>query len=126
MDDTVDTRNLYEFALTKAGHEVQTASDGSEALQCLEREKGAFDVMVLDLEMPVMNGWAAMSEIRKRPDFQHLPVLVWTAYYGSHLKSAAKAVGVKYIMRKPIMPNELLREIEKCVHGQAVRNQAQP
>src|SRR5260370_1307090 len=77
-EDEESIRNLVARALRQDGHEVTTANDGAEALEGLVREKGAFELLLTDIRMPVMDGIAlALAAARDHPD---LTILLMTGY----------------------------------------------
>lgn len=77
VEDDSDTQNLLQTWLESEVDEIRTASNGKEALSILEEFRP--DVILLDLQMPVMDGFSFLSEIRSHPEFLHLPVIVLTA-----------------------------------------------
>jgi CheY-like chemotaxis protein len=77
-DDEDSMRTLVARAIAMDGHVTVTAQDGAEALEILTREDGAFDLLLTDIQMPVMDGIAlALSAAR---DFPHLTILLMTGY----------------------------------------------
>ena len=77
-DDEASMRALVARAIAMDGHETVTAQDGAEALEILTRESGAFDLLLTDIQMPIMDGIAlALSAAR---DFPGLTILLMTGY----------------------------------------------
>jgi CheY-like chemotaxis protein len=77
-DDEDSMRQLVARAIAMDGHETVTAADGAEALDILSREDGAFDLLLTDIQMPIMDGIAlALSAAR---DFPHLTILLMTGF----------------------------------------------
>jgi CheY-like chemotaxis protein len=77
-DDEVSMRALVARAIAMDGHETVTAQDGAEALEILVREGGAFDLLLTDIQMPIMDGIAlALSAAR---DFPDLTILLMTGF----------------------------------------------
>jgi CheY-like chemotaxis protein len=97
-DDEDSMRTLVARAIAMDGHVTVTAQDGAEALEILTREDGAFDLLLTDIQMPVMDGIAlALSAAR---DFPHLTILLMTGYAeqrerASNLKAIAHDVITK-------------------------------
>ena len=97
-DDEDSMRLLVARAIAMDGHEIVTAQDGAEALDILTREDGAFDLLLTDIQMPVMDGIAlALSAAR---DFPHLTILLMTGFAdqrerASNLKAIAHDVITK-------------------------------
>ena len=77
-DDEASMRELVARAIAMDGHETVTAQDGAEALDILNREGGAFDLLLTDIQMPIMDGIAlALSAAR---DFPRLTILLMTGF----------------------------------------------
>jgi CheY-like chemotaxis protein len=97
-DDEDSMRTLVARAIAMDGHVTVTAQDGAEALEILTREDGAFDLLLTDIQMPVMDGIAlALSAAR---DFPHLTILLMTGFAdqrerASNLKAIAHDVITK-------------------------------
>ena len=77
-DDEDSMRSLVARAIAMDGHETVTAQDGAEALEILIREKGAFDLLLTDIQMPVMDGIALALSAKR--DFPDLTILLMTGY----------------------------------------------
>ena len=77
IEDDEDTRDVLTMLLTVLGFEVKEARNGKEALETLDKWRA--DLIVLDLMMPVMNGWAFRAEQRRNPDLRDIPVVVLSA-----------------------------------------------
>lgn len=110
VDDALDTREIYRKYLTLHGHTVQVAENGVEAVTAVEAEN--FDVVVLDMAMPVMSGWEALDQIRLLPKGGDVPVIFFTAYFKRHIEERAIAAGANMVLSKPMMPAELLEAIQ--------------
>ena len=78
VDDTADTRELFHLYLTHAGYTVIEAADGREGLFRAKTDKP--DVIVTDIMMPVMDGYAMIREIRGAPEIAATPIIALTAY----------------------------------------------
>jgi len=74
VDDSATIRTLQGFILESAGFEVQTASNGIEALEKLYREK--FDLVVADINMPKMDGLTLIKTLRKQNSYRDLPIII--------------------------------------------------
>jgi CheY-like chemotaxis protein len=77
-DDEPDLRALLADLMEEAGHQVVEAENGQAAIQQLER--GALDLMLLDVAMPIMDGLQVLQRVRKSPATQTLPVILLTAF----------------------------------------------
>ena len=96
--------------LEKAGFEVATAADGAEAMARLgERD---FDVLVTDLEMPRLNGYELLEDVRRRAGTRDLPVVILTTRSGEKHQHLARRLGVNHYMTKPVIEDAFVRLVE--------------
>ncbi len=110
VEDDEDIRNSLKEILEDVGHTVITAADGLIALELLQT--GARPgVILLDLMMPVMNGWQFVSARARQCDAAQIPVLVITA--DAQIEQKAKSLSADGYFRKPIDLDELLAAIER-------------
>ncbi len=110
-EDSPATQKFISFTLKYKGHEVTIASDGVEALEKLPQ--GPFDLVILDLMMPRMNGLEVLREIKKRPETSRLPVIILTSERGEPDRQRALTLGATYFLSKPFQPEQLLDAVEK-------------
>jgi CheY-like chemotaxis protein len=106
-------KRLATRLLEKRGHTITSVSNGREALQALEQ--GRFDVVLMDVQMPVMDGWMATQAIRERErgTREHIPILALTAHAMKHDQEQCLAAGMDAYLSKPFQPAELYRVVEK-------------
>jgi CheY-like chemotaxis protein len=109
VDDDWQTRYGLRLALEAAGYDVHEATDGANALTQL-RQGLAADVILLDMVMPVMNGWEFRDEQVRDPHLSRIPVVVFSAAYESAPRAAA-ALGVARVLQKPVDCIETLTAI---------------
>jgi CheY-like chemotaxis protein len=113
VDDNEDIRDVFCRLVERAGHEASTAADGQDAVEVLEREK--FDVMLLDLTMPRMNGVDVVRWIRARPDVApDMRIVVISAWAGEH-RAVLQELGVVTVMQKPLRIQQLTDLIEETL-----------
>jgi CheY-like chemotaxis protein len=106
VDDDPHFRELYRTALQFRGFTVATASDGMAALQSIQAECPA--IVILDLNMPCVDGWAVLRELASNEQTKAIPVIVVTA------ADVTRAVGQAVaILRKPVLPDQVLPLIER-------------
>jgi chemosensory pili system protein ChpA (sensor histidine kinase/response regulator) len=115
VDDSLSVRKFVGHMLEKAGFEVTTAIDGADALTRLA--EAGFDVMVTDLEMPRMNGYELLEDVRRRPATRDLPVVILTTRAGDKHQSLARRLGVSHYMTKPVAEEAFVRLIESLAPG---------
>jgi chemosensory pili system protein ChpA (sensor histidine kinase/response regulator) len=120
VDDSISVRKFVGQMLDKAGFEVTTAIDGAEALNRLG--EGEFDVLVTDLEMPRLNGYELLEEVRRRPGTRMLPVVILTTRAGDKHQTLARRLGVDHYMTKPVSEETFVRLIESVVPGVTERS----
>ncbi len=110
VDDDEDMRDAMAMALEQHGYEVWQASNGREALSLLER--GMVDAILLDMRMPVMNGWDFAKEFHERHN-QHAPIIVITA--AADARRCAEEIGVDSWLAKPFELDSLIEKVgAKC------------
>ena len=118
VDDSISVRTFVGQMLEKAGFDVTTAADGTEALTRLGER--AFTVLVTDLEMPRLNGYELLEDVRRRPATRELPVVVLTTRAGAKHASLARRLGVSHYVTKPVTEDEFVGLIESlALHGGA-------
>ena len=112
-EDNVVNQRLAARLLEKQGHTVQVASNGQEALDVLERER--FDLALLDVQMPELDGFEATAQIRAREQAGggHLPIVAMTAHAMSGDRERCLAAGMDGYLPKPIDPVRLAQEIRR-------------
>ena len=109
-DDNRDVLAVTQAMLAVEGHEVCVAVNGAEAVRLFQEQ--AFDVVVLDIEMPVMNGWSALAAIRLLPAGRQVPVILFTAYYNSQYEARAANAGADLLVHKPMTSNDFVLLLE--------------
>lgn len=111
VDDSMTVRKITGRMLTRAGYRVVAARDGVEALELLQDELPA--VMLLDVEMPRMNGYELTRAVRANSRLAHLPIIMITSRTADKHRQYAYALGVDLYMGKPYKEDELLNEIAR-------------
>jgi CheY-like chemotaxis protein len=112
-EDEEALRALTARALTGAGHDVLTAADGGEALDCLAREKGRFDLLLTDIKMPVMDGIAlALATAR---DFPDLTILLMTGYADQRERASNLDALIHDVVSKPFTLAEIRAAVEEAL-----------
>ena len=107
VEDNDDVRDMMAVTLQLEGHDVVTAANGRQALDCLHR--GVEPCMILlDLMMPVMNGWEFQEAVAKEPDLCDIPVVIVSAAAGDIVKRARAAK----FLPKPIDVDKLLDVVD--------------
>jgi CheY-like chemotaxis protein len=110
VEDEADWRDLLATILNDAGYRVMSAANGFEALRALEQCDGRCDVVILDLMMPVMNGWDFRRRQLQDPRLKAIPVLLMSA--GAHIAAATADLQAAGYLAKPVTAEELVDKVE--------------
>jgi chemotaxis protein histidine kinase CheA/ActR/RegA family two-component response regulator len=113
VDDSPSVRRVVSNMLKANGWEVQTARDGIEALDVVARETPA--AVLLDIEMPRMDGYELMATLRSQPQYRELPLIVLTSRAATKHQQRALQLGADAYVVKPYQDEELLRTIDSLV-----------
>ena len=102
--------------LEKHGHVVTVAANGRKALEALEKE--TYDIVLMDIQMPEMDGWEATRAIREteKASGEHIPIVAMTAHAMKGDKERCFAAGMDYYLTKPIRTKDLLATLEKIMN----------
>lgn len=111
VDDSKTMRDMVSFTLRNAGFTVTEAENGQEALD--RANSGAFDVIITDVNMPVMDGLTFTREVRKLSQFKATPILILTTESDSTKKNEGREAGATGWIVKPFKPEKLLQVVEK-------------
>ena len=110
IDDEPAIADVLRMLLEFRGHEVLVANDGSRGYATAQRQ--APDVIVLDLMMPVMDGFATLDALRRDERTEAIPVVILSALSSAEVKQRCHDMGVRAILQKPYKPEDLLRAVE--------------
>jgi two-component system, cell cycle response regulator DivK len=115
VDDFEDNRTMYAEFLKFSGYDVVEASDGLEAID--KATSFPPDVVVMDLSLPLLDGWEATRRLKRDPRTQHIPVVVLSGHVlEGHWKSARDA-GCDGFLAKPCLPETLLETVRQVLAG---------
>jgi chemosensory pili system protein ChpA (sensor histidine kinase/response regulator) len=106
VDDSVSVRTVVARLMQRQGWQVRTAKDGIEAMEGLHIRKP--DLIILDVEMPRMNGYEFMSSLRAQDVFKEIPVIMLTSRTSAKHREKAQALGVNGFMTKPYGDEEFV------------------
>jgi two-component system phosphate regulon response regulator PhoB len=109
VEDERDIAALVAYHLTKEGYRVRTAEGGSEALQAIAAERP--DLVLLDLMLPGFSGYEVLSEIRRKPELQEVPIIVLTARREEADRIKGFELGADDYLTKPFSPRELVLRV---------------
>ena len=111
VDDNEVNLMIAGEILSQAGLEVETAENGAQALECLQR--GHFDIVFMDMQMPVMDGLEATRRIRSQTDKARLPIVAMTANALAADRDLCLQAGMDDVLTKPIEPERLLKAVSR-------------
>jgi two-component system, chemotaxis family, chemotaxis protein CheY len=113
VDDSSSLRQVVNLGLTRAGYEVLEAGDGIEGLARLDGRK--INLIISDVNMPRMDGFAFVTELKKNARYKFTPVIMLTTEDTDAKKQAGKLAGAKAWITKPFTPPVLLDAVSKLI-----------
>lgn len=113
VDDSASVRQVIGITLRGAGYEVVEGCDGADGLKRLDGRK--VNLVISDVNMPVMDGLTFVSEMKQLPDYRFTPVIMLTTESADDMKRKGQAAGAKAWMVKPFKPELLLNAVQKLV-----------
>ena len=118
-EDNAVNRALAVRTLEKRGHRVETAANGRVAIEKIENAKRPFDVVLMDVQMPDIDGLAATVTIRQRERLAgtHVPIVALTAHAMSGDRERCLAAGMDSYLTKPVRPVDLVEAVEKIAQA---------
>jgi len=115
-DDETYSLRLLQMTLKKTGCELIPCKNGQEAVEKARSELP--DLIVMDVMMPVMDGLAALAELKKDEATSAIPVIMLTAKGQTLTRTEAEQSGAEHFVTKPFSPTELLAEVKKRLPGE--------
>ena len=113
VDDYPDAREMYAEYLDFSGFEVIEAANGMEALQ--RAVDTAPDIILMDLSLPVMDGWEATRRLKADARTAEIPVVALTGHALAGISEGARKAGCDAFVTKPCLPEDLVKEIRKVL-----------
>jgi two-component system chemotaxis response regulator CheY len=113
VDDSASVRQVAGIALRGAGYETIEACNGQEALAKLDKEK--VQLIISDVNMPVMDGITFLKEVKSRPGTKFTPVIMLTTEAGEDMKQQGRAAGAKAWIIKPFKPQAMVDAVAKLI-----------
>jgi CheY-like chemotaxis protein len=117
IDDSPSIRKIFEYCLEDMGHTALFASNGAEGLKLLA--ENWVDVVLVDANMPVMNGLALCEAVRANPLMGHLPIVMMTACISRDLVARALAAGAREVLSKPFDVAEVEAKLQQHAENAA-------
>ncbi len=120
VEDQDDNRRILRDLLNSVGFETLEAEDGAQGIAAAEAHRP--DLILMDIQMPIVDGYEATRRIKANPELRAIPIIVVTSYALSGDEAKARAAGCDDYMTKPYSPRQLLAKISslfdvKCGNG---------
>jgi two-component system cell cycle response regulator DivK len=114
VEDQEDNRRILRDLLTSAGYDMIEAENGEEAIVAARQRP---DLILMDIQLPVLDGYEATRRIKADPDLGSIPIIVVTSYALSGDEGKARAAGCDAYVTKPYSPRELLAKVREFLPG---------
>jgi CheY-like chemotaxis protein len=116
VDDDLDTRELIDWVLRRAGAEVATAGSAREALEALDKDR--FHLLISDIAMPDEDGYALLRKVRAQPPERggRIPAVALTAHSMVQDRLQSLRAGFQSHVPKPVVPEELVEVVASIIH----------
>jgi CheY-like chemotaxis protein len=124
VEDKAENLDLMVYLLQAFGHDTLVARDGADGVAIVTRDRP--DLVVMDLQMPVMDGYEAASLLKADPGLSSIPLVAVTAYAMVGDRERIMAAGFDGYLTKPIDPQVFVRELERHLPRGAHRPGARP
>jgi two-component system chemotaxis response regulator CheY len=113
IEDSLLVRRMYGLAFSRREHDLVEAENGLQALDALAVASDPFDVILLDLRMPDMDGVTFLRAVRRTALFRDIPIIVTTSEpESSALLQEVRALGIDAVVKKPWKPQDLLDVVQ--------------
>lgn len=113
VDDSASIRQMVKLTLSSAGYQVVQATDGADGLA--KARESTVNLVVTDLNMPVMNGLGLIRELRKLAAYRGVPIIFLTTESDPGMKQEAKAAGATAWITKPFQQEQLVSVVRKVI-----------
>ncbi|HTM71779.1 MAG TPA: response regulator [Pseudolabrys sp.] len=111
VEDQEDNRQILRDLLGSAGYDLIEAENGEEALAAVSKHRP--DLVLMDIQLPIMDGYEATRRLKANPEFKAIPVIVVTSYALSGDEGKAREAGCDAYVTKPYSPRLLLAKIKE-------------
>jgi len=113
VEDTEDNRQILRDLLGMAGYDMVEAHDGAEGVAQATAHKP--DLILMDIQMPVMDGYEATRQIKANPELKAIPIVAVTSYALSGDEAKARAAGCDGYIAKPYSPRQMLAKVREIL-----------
>jgi two-component system, cell cycle response regulator DivK len=111
VEDQPDSRQIIRDMLAGTDYEITEAENGEEALTAIEKERP--DLILMDIQLPIMDGYTATNQIKADPALRSIPIIAVTSYALASEEKKARAAGCDDYVTKPFSPRQLLGKIRQ-------------
>jgi two-component system cell cycle response regulator DivK len=111
VEDTEDNRQIMRDLLSSAGYDLVEAQDGAEGVAMAKSQVP--DLILMDIQLPVLDGYEATRRIKADPALSHIPVIAVTSYALSGDEAKTRAAGCDGYVAKPFSPRQLLQKVRE-------------
>jgi two-component system, cell cycle response regulator DivK len=111
VEDTEDNRQIMRDLLSSAGYDLVEAQDGAEGVAMAKSSRP--DLILMDIQLPVLDGYEATRRIKADPAISHIPVIAVTSYALSGDEAKTRAAGCDGYVAKPFSPRQLLQKVRE-------------
>jgi len=118
VEDNLVNQKVVLAILRKKGYQIDVANDGREALDKLDRQ-APYDLILMDVQMPVLDGLEATRAIRREPKWEKIPIIAMTAHAMNGDRERCLQAGMDAYISKPVQPAHLVATIEKHLNSRA-------
>jgi CheY-like chemotaxis protein len=115
VDDFADNREMYSEYLAFSGYDVIEARNGKEAIDAAQERLP--DIIIMDLSLPVMDGWEATRRLKADERTRRIPVVALTGHALAGHSKGAREAGCDSFLAKPCLPDQLVAEIRRMLEG---------
>ena len=113
VEDQEDNRQILRDLLGSAGYAMSEAGDGEAGVVAAKTERP--DLILMDIQLPIIDGYEATRRIKSNPDLRHIPIIAVTSYALSGDEDKARAAGCDDFVPKPYSPRQLLAKIRELL-----------
>lgn len=111
VDDSKSIRDMVAMTLTESGYSVTQAADGQQAIETAANS--TFDLVITDINMPVMDGITFIRQLRTKPNYGFTPILILTTESQDAKKQEGRAAGASGWIVKPFNPEQLIKVVNR-------------
>jgi len=111
VEDQPDSRQIIRDMLAGTDYEITEAENGEEALTAIEKQRP--DLILMDIQLPIMDGYTATNQIKANPALRSIPIIAVTSYALASEEEKARAAGCDDYVTKPFSPRQLLAKIRQ-------------